>query len=214
MYPIIRVLIVNDDLLMRNTLHRLLAGARDMHLVDEITELQHCVARSLELQPHVVLIGGALKPFVFDLAALTTQVAHQTRLIAILEADNAPRAQALLETNLAGCLFQHEIDETLLHVIRAVAQGNTWFSRAVIERLIAPQATSQPRNEPEATLASHQLTRRDQQILACLLRGADNAQIAAELGLANQTVRNYVRQVCKKLGIPRNQLGNRRQIRL
>jgi len=92
-------------------------------------------------------------------------------------------------------------------VIRAVAQGNTWFSRAIIERLIVPQAASQPRNEPEATLASHQLTRRDQQILACLLRGADNAQIAAELGLADQTVRNYVKQVCKKMGIPRHQLG-------
>ncbi len=150
---------------------------------------------------------GGIKPFIFDVSALVTQAAPQTKVIALLNPRDAIRTEALLATNLNGCVFRHEIDKTLIHAIRAVAQGGTWFSRSVMEHLLAHPSGIQPLKPLEAVIASKRLTRRDQQILACLLRGDDNAQIGTELRLADQTVRNYVNQVCKKLGVPRDQLG-------
>lgn len=139
------------------------------------------------------------------------QVAPTTKIIALLNPQDNVRLQALLRTPIHGCLFRHEIDATLLHGIRMVTEGGNWFSRGLVEYLALAEPSRQPPDEPDTDFTNQTLTRRDQQILACLLRGYDNAQIAAELQLADQTVRNYVNQVCKKLGVPRNKLGKQIQ---
>jgi DNA-binding NarL/FixJ family response regulator len=197
----IRVHVLDDDPLARNALRILLSTARDLRLVAEISELQHFPAHCLALQPQVALIGGRLKPFVFDIPALTDELSPQTKIIALLKPTDPVRAQALLATNLAGCLFRPEIDENLLHAIRAVAQGGTWFSRAVVERLLA-----EPANPITLAWSDTKLTQRDQRLLALLGQGADNRQMAADLRINPQTVRNYVSRLCKKLGVTRTQL--------
>src|SRR5215212_5054106 len=121
MPPTIRVLVLDDELGVRNSLRILLSTTRDIRLIGEITELQQLPQRCLALSPHVVLIGGRLKPFVFDIPALTDQVFPQTKVIALLNPHDRIRAQTLLTTDLAGCLFKYEIGENLVHAIRAVA---------------------------------------------------------------------------------------------
>lgn len=208
MPPLIRVLLLDDDPLTRNALRSLLATEHDLQLIAEITQLEYLFAHSLELQPQIVLIGGQLKPFVFDLPRLIKQLSPQTKLIALLNPTDPVRTQALLTTNLAGCLFRQEIDEYIVHALRAVAQGGTWFSRAVVERLIADQT-----NPIHLTVGAHQLTQRDKRLLTLLGGNYDNAQIAAELQLKPQTVRNYISSLCKKLGLTRAQLAQRPSVR-
>jgi two-component system, NarL family, response regulator DegU len=210
----IRVLMVDDELPVRNTVRRLLSTASNIHLVAEISEIHHLVARCLELEPHIVLIRGGLRPFIFDIPVILQQISLQAKIIALLNQHDLLRTEALLATHLAGCLFRQEIDENLVPTIHAVAQGATSFSRAVVERLATAPPLNQPPNKPQEKFTSTRLTRRDQQILTCLLRGYDNAQIGAELRLADQTVRNYVAQVCKKLGVPREELGRHMQTSL
>ncbi|MFN8488663.1 MAG: LuxR C-terminal-related transcriptional regulator [Caldilineaceae bacterium] len=121
----------------------------------------------------------------------------QIKVIALLNPADELRAQALLDTDLAGCLFEHEINEALLDGIRAVANRGEWVSRALAKHLWT-QALN-----PTLALDPTHLSKREQKILALLARGCDNARIAAELHLADHTVRNYVSHVCQKLGMDR-----------
>ena len=145
-----------------------------------------------------------MRPFIFDIPDLIRQVRPQAKIIALLNPADPIRVQALIATGLAGCLFQHEIGESLVDGIRAVARGDGWVSLAVFKHL-GTQADhpSQPPIDPT------KLSKREQKILALLGRGYDNAQIAAALQLADHTVRNYVSHVCQKLGMDRQTIQAR-----
>jgi len=148
------------------------------------------------------LTGGGLRPFIFDIPALIEQIRPQAKIIAFLNPADPIRAQALLDTDLAGCLFQHEIGESLLDGIRMVARDGKWISGAVFKH-VWTQANHTP--QPEINISK--LSKREQKILALLGRGYDNAQIAATLQLADHTVRNYVSLVCQKLGMDRQAIN-------
>lgn len=206
MRPITRVLIVDDSPWRRNPLCRLLALTTDLEIGGVIATLPELVQACLTCQPHVLILRGGLKPFAFDLPALIAQLSPSTKIIAVLNAQDSVRTHTLFITKLQGALFQHELDEAFLHGIRLVAAGKTWFTRSVLLQLGVPERSEPPQDEQAEAGPSPALTQRDRQILACLRRGEDNAQIAATLGLADQTVRNYVSEVCKKLGVTRQAL--------
>jgi len=208
-----RVLIVDDSPWRRNPRCRLLAMTTDLEIGGVIATLPELVQACLTCQPHVLILGGGLKPFAFDLPSLIAQLSPSTKIIAVLNAQDPIRTQALFITKLQGALFQHELDEAFLHGIRLVAAGKTWFTRSVLLQLGVPERSGPPQGEQAEAGPSPALTQRDRQILACLRRGEDNAQIAATLGLADQTVRNYVAQVCKKLGVTRQALQPPPQIK-
>jgi DNA-binding NarL/FixJ family response regulator len=94
----------------------------------------------------------------------------------------------------SGCLTA-EIDETLIHTIRAVANGATSFSRGILEtqhKLCIERTTF--------SIGDH-LTESERRVLELLLRGLDNRAIALELHMAQSTVRNYVHEIYHKLGV-------------
>lgn len=117
------------------------------------------------------------------------------RLVALLSAPPAPPLSELLKVPLQGCCFKTEIDENLLHILRAVAGGATSFSRAVLE--------SQSVQTIHDMLAEQglTLTENEEQILVLLAQGLSNGEIGAEIGLARQTVSNYIKCIYSKLGI-------------
>lgn len=204
MPPIVRVLVLTDEARRRTSLRRLLATTSDLQWVGEATRLPELPALCQLTQPQIILASGGLKPFVFDLPALIQQVCPQTKIIALLDPADPIRVEALLATDLAGCLFQQEIGATLLHGIRAVAQGGEWVSRGVVRHLFI-----QTLHPPQSNLEIAKLNKREQKILALVGRGYDNAQIAEALQLADHTVRNYVSNVCKKLDMDRQTIQAR-----
>lgn len=159
MTDLIRVLVFDDEKLVRDHLRHLLSTTSDIDWVGEIDSLQQLSQSCLERQPHVIVMGGRMKPFVFDIPAFIAQVSPATKIIALLNPQATVRAKALLATMLNGCLFYNEIDETLLHAIRAVAQGGTWFSRAVV-RFMAHEPVDQTHTQPQAAWPHQRLTRR------------------------------------------------------
>ncbi len=95
----------------------------------------------------------------------------------------------------ASYALKYELPETVVDAIRAVASGRPWFSKEIVELMLlwaGAQATSV---EPCG------LTGREREILGMIVEGLDNARIAGELGLAQQTVRNYVTELYAKLGV-------------
>jgi DNA-binding NarL/FixJ family response regulator len=127
--------------------------------------------------------------------ATLRQLHPRSRFIALLDTTDLLYPGDVLAAKLDGCCFRHELGESIPHVLRAVALGDAWFSRKVVEWLLADNASL-------STIDGYaDLTAREQQVLALLLRGWPNDQIAHELHLAKQTVRNYSKNIYRKLNV-------------
>lgn len=126
---------------------------------------------------------------------LTQGYTPEIRLIALLRPEDIPYFPALLVTPLHGGCLEAEINASLIHILRGVAGGATCFSRAVFAPHLALPANHL------ALLTQVKLTGQEQRVLVLLSQGLDNERIATELKLADQTGRNYVKNIYGKFGI-------------
>lgn len=136
--------------------------------------------------------GGKI---ICDYIAYLRQWVPPIRIIALVDQTSQLSSTQLLQHELCACLFKSEITDTLPQIIHLVAQGATWFSRAVVEWLL------QQETKPCLEQATPTLTKRERQVLELVVKGQSNSQIAAILQVAEQTVRNYISQVYSKLDL-------------
>lgn len=99
----------------------------------------------------------------------------------------------LLAAQLDGCLFRHELDITIIHALRTVALGESWFTRPVVEWLYQPP--------PTPVLSTANLSKREWQVLALLADGLSNKEIAQKLSIAAHTVERHLSQLYQKLNV-------------
>ncbi len=109
--------------------------------------------------------------------------------------DDDAYVHGLVAAGVAGYVLKDEIEEAVVRAIRTVMQGDTWFSRTVVETL-ARAATSEA---PPSTKPA--LTEREVEVLRLLARGYSNAHIAQELGISGPTVRFHLRNIYDKTGL-------------
>ncbi len=104
----------------------------------------------------------------------------------------AATIRALMKAKISGYLLKDEAPEHLLQAVRVLGSGATWFSQGVMEKMM---------NSTDAEDDLVTLSPRERQILRLLAQAKDNATIANELSLAEQTVRNHVSTLYSKLGV-------------
>ena len=92
-----------------------------------------------------------------------------------------------------------QTEEEMVQALTEVMQDAAWFSRSLMERLA--QARARRAGKPFHTKGVAELTKREKQVLEQMARGRSNAVIAAELGLAEQTIRNYITNLYEKIGV-------------
>lgn len=149
-----------------------------------------------EHQPDVLLMDLNMPgPAAVDTIAALRLDCPQTRVVVLTAYDDEAYVRGLIMVGVAGYVLKDEAIETLVRVIHTVSQGDTWFSRAIMARLVQQSASAVPASE------SIGLTEREQQILRLIAMGWDNAHIAATLHLAEQTIRNYVSRLYVTIGL-------------
>lgn len=193
----LRILLLGDDPLVHTTLRLLLATTVDLALVGETANVAVLTELCTQTKPHILLLGGGNASLIHEVALLAQQACPQTRVVALL---NSTDPHPLSSTPLAGYCFKDEINESILHLLRAIAAGATWVSGGVAARLCA-QASELSYTHPHADL-----TPVEQEVYVLLGRGWSNGQIVAHLHCTEQTVRNYSSRIYKKLGINRAEL--------
>jgi len=114
----------------------------------------------------------------------------EVNVLVLTAYDDDAYVRSVMAAGVAGYVLKDEMPETVVRAIRAVVRGDTWFSRPIVEKMV--QMEDGRAEEPS-------LTERERQILEMMAQGWDNAHIAAELCLAEQTVRNYVSGIYKTL---------------
>lgn len=205
----IRVLVVDDQPLQRMGTILFLQGQADMEPIGEAADGGEAVRLSEELRPDVVLMDVRM-PGLDGIAATRMIVGRSPaggaapRVLLLTTFDLDEYVLAGLAAGASGFITKDAEPGDLLSAIRAVAGGDTVLApratRRLLERLAASQ--DQPtgdRGREEAAVVA-QLTPREQEILVAIGEGLTNAEIAAQLFLAESTVKSHVGRIFAKIG--------------
>jgi DNA-binding NarL/FixJ family response regulator len=207
----IRVLVVDDDALVRAGLSMVLAGAEDIVIVGEATdgnEVAHAVS---EHQPGVVLMDIRM-PGMDGLAATELLRAQDDapEVIVLTTFDADEYVLRALRAGASGFLLKHTPPAEIVRAVRAVAAGEPMLSPTITRRLIGHVTDSEEGDRKQhARERLDRLTEREREVAVAIGLGKSNAEIGRELYMSVATVKAHVSHVLEKL-----QFNNRVQIAL
>lgn len=197
----IRVVLVDDQAMVRTGLRMVLAAEPDIEVVGEAADGAAGVRVVTELRPDVVLLDVRM-PGVDGLEAARRIVAAElpTRIVVLTTFDEDEYVAAALRAGVSGFLLKVAPPEDLVAAVRTVAAGRGLLDPAVTLRVIETFAAA-PVPDPARAGALAQLTERETDVLALVAAGLSNAEIAARLFLGEATVKTHVSRVLLKLGL-------------
>ncbi|MFE2457597.1 response regulator [Streptomyces sp. NPDC059402] len=199
----IRVLLADDQALLRATFRILIDSDPDMTVVAEATDGQQAVRLTLEHHPDVVLMDIRM-PGTDGLAATADICARtelsSTRILILTTFENDENVAVALRSGASGFLGKDVGPDVLLAGIRTVAAGDSLLSptatRALITRFLASPADRVPLTAPERLSL---LTEREREVMALAALGKSNHEIADQLVLSHLTVRSHISRAMTKL---------------
>jgi DNA-binding NarL/FixJ family response regulator len=198
---VIRVLIADDEALIRAGFRVLVESAADLHVVGEASDGVQAVRQVRALAPDVVLMDIRM-PVMHGLEAtkviLDSGAAPPPRILVVTTFDEDEHVFEALRSGASGFVLKDTPPEKLLDAIRVVAAGDALLTPSVTRRLIAEFARS-PRPLPPADGQIAQLTGREREVLGQVARGLSNAEIAASLQVSVATVKTHVSRLLAKL---------------
>jgi DNA-binding NarL/FixJ family response regulator len=199
----IRVLVVDDQPLIRAGFHKMVEARPDLEVVGEAADGAEAVAQARRLGPDVVLMDVRM-PAMDGLEA-TRQlagpgVANPTRVLILTTFDLDEYVYEALRAGASGFLLKDAPPEELAAAIRVIAAGEALLAPSVTRRLIQRFADQPPPKAVDAK-ALGRLTDRETEVLRLVARGLSNAQIATELVVSETTVKSHVAHLLMKLGL-------------
>jgi DNA-binding NarL/FixJ family response regulator len=200
----IRILLVDDEPLLRLGFRLVLESQEDMQVVDEAGDGAAAISKTTALDPDVVMMDVRM-PGVDGIDA-TLQIVRdspRSRVLILTTFDLDEYAFAALRAGASGFLLKNVPPEDLLSAIRAVASGDAVVAPSVTRRLLDAMAPRLP--DPRATGPNDtdgrlgRLTEREVEVLTQVAGGLSNAEIAEELHVSEATVKTHVGRILGKL---------------
>jgi DNA-binding NarL/FixJ family response regulator len=198
----VRVLIVDDDALVRSALMLMLGGRADLTIVGEAGDGEQAVVAARDLQPDVVLMDIRM-PGIDGIEATRRVVARPgaPRVIMLTTFDTDEHVFAAIAAGAEGFLVKDTSPADLIDAIKTVASGESMLSPSVTTTLVAHvRGTRSKSTENEGVTRLALLTDREREVAIAIGRGLSNADIAAELFMSVATVKAHVTRVFDKLG--------------
>ena len=194
----IRVVLADDQPLVRTGLRMILAAESDIAVVAEATNGREAVSAAAQHHPDVVLMDVRM-PELDGIGATraVTALEDPPRVLVLTTFDLDEVVYDALRAGASGFLLKDAPEERLTTAIRVVADGGSLFAPSVTRRLIEEFA-KRP-NNPAADTAG--LTERETEVLRLIARGLSNSEIAHTLFVTENTVKTHVARVLMKLGV-------------
>jgi DNA-binding NarL/FixJ family response regulator len=193
----IRVLIADDQELVRTGFRKIIEAEPDLEVVGEAADGGEAVERTALLKPDVVVMDIRM-PRVDGLEA-TRRLSGRTKILILTTFDVTEYVYEALRSGASGFLLKDAPAGQLVSGIRVVAGGDSLLAPSVTRRLVEQFSHRPPPSaRPEAVA---ELTDRELDVMRLLARGLSNAEIAEELIIGDATVKTHVARVLQKLGL-------------
>ena len=192
----IRVLLVDDQNIIREGLCSLLQAKQDIEVVGEAENGKLAIEQALVLQPDVVLMDVRM-PIMDGVAAIRNlqQKAPNIKVLVLTTFDDDDYITQAMKFGAKGYLLKDTPSEELAQAIRAVNKGYTQMGPGLFEKVIT--ATPSVEIPPEF----EQLTPREKEVLQLIAKGLNNREIAGKLFISERTVKNHVNSILSRLNL-------------
>ena len=195
----IRVLVADDQSLVRGGFRMLLAGEQDMEIVAEASNGLEAVEKAARFHPTVVLMDIRM-PELDGLEATRRILAAdgEARILILTTFDLDEYVYEALRSGASGFVLKDEPPEQLLAAIRTVAAGDALLSPSVTKRVIKQFART-PRPAPRKEF--DELTTREQEVFRLIAEGLSNVEIGQQLFISDTTVKTHITHILQKLDL-------------
>jgi DNA-binding NarL/FixJ family response regulator len=197
---VIRVLLVDDNAIVRRGIASLLADAQGIEVVGEAGDGKAAIELAREVSPDVVCLDVRMP--VMDGVAAAGPLSERAKVLMLSYSEDEQLVTGAIRNGAAGYLVHGRFEpEELEGRIKAVARGEMVLSPAVTPAVfdVLRRAPGPSNDEDELGLGS--LTAREREVLNLLARGNSNREIAEELVITNKTVKNHLSRIYEKIGV-------------
>jgi DNA-binding NarL/FixJ family response regulator len=197
---VVRVLIADDEPLIRNGIRLVLASAEDIEVVAEASDGRQAVDEASRRSVDVALLDIRM-PGMDGLSALKElqRVVPRTRVVVLTTFGEDEYISRALAGGAAGFLLKDSAPDELIRAVRAVAAGEAYLSPAVTQRVIGRFRHDDMGRVSEAKRRLEALSERELEVLKLLARGLSNADIGGRLFVSEATVKTYMSRLLTKL---------------
>jgi DNA-binding NarL/FixJ family response regulator len=196
----IRVLIVDDHALFRRGLEIVLAGEPDVELVGQAGDGDEAVRKATELVPDVVLLDVRMpKSGGIEACAAIKSAVPSAKVIMLTSSDEEADLYGAIRAGANGYLLKEISIDEVATGIRAVYEGESLISPGMASKLLSEFAVMIKKSDGRPAVPPPRLTDRELQVLKLVARGLNNREIARNLYISENTVKNHVRNILDKL---------------
>lgn len=196
MTPKLRLLLLDDHTLFRESLARLLEAEPDFEMAAHCASIEQAVTVLRAKPVDMVLLdydlGSERAPVFFD---AVRALPHPPRVLMVTAGMSASESAQILRQGASGVFLKHSSPALLVEAIRKVHAGETWIDQHALRDLVA--AAARPDPQPDR----RNLTGRERQVLRAVFEGQSNKEIAASLGISESSVKAALQQLFQKTGV-------------
>ena len=200
----IRTLIVDDHALFRRGLEMVLGAESDIELVGEASDGAEAVQRAAEFLPDVVLMDIRMpRSTGIEACRAMKDAAPSTKIVILTNSDEEEDLFEAIRAGASGYLLKDIPLDEVAGTVRAVHGGQSLINPSMAAKLLAEFASLARRDAEDRSeqVPAPKLTEREMQVLKLIARGMNNRDIAGELYISENTVKNHVRNILEKLQI-------------
>jgi DNA-binding NarL/FixJ family response regulator len=197
----IRVLLADDQSLVRAGFRMILESEPDIEVVGEAADGEQAAASARRLLPDVVLMDVQMpgQDGLQATRAILSDPGTASRVVILTTFDRDEYIFEALQSGASGFLLKNAPPEDLVHAVRVVAAGDALLAPSVTRRIIQQFARRAVRPEVSGRLDG--LTQREREVLTMLARGMSNAELAAALFVTEGTIKTHISSLLSKLGL-------------
>ena len=197
----IRVILVDDQSLVREGLRSLLEAQTDIQIIAEAENGQVAVQQVREKKPDVVLMDVRMP--IMDGVAATQAITErhpEIKILILTTFDDEAFVGDAVRAGAKGYLLKDTPSAELAEAIRMLHKGYTQLGPGILEKAMMAQPPGNATNMPDVSVFS-ELTPREQEVLQLIAAGKSNREIASELYIAERTVKNHVNSILRTLDV-------------